>query len=55
LIELAESVKVGVGTASPVPLSGTFAVPPLASLVRDRSPLKESAESGAKVMDRTTC
>jgi hypothetical protein len=54
-MDVVERARLGAGTASPVPLSGTFAVPPLASLATARSPVKEAAESGAKAMDRTTC
>jgi hypothetical protein len=54
-MDVVERARLGAGTASPVPLSGTFAVPPLASLATARSPVKEAAASGAKAMDRTTC
>src|ERR1700722_3750059 len=54
-MEVAESVRFGAGTASPIPLNGMFAVPPLALLANATSPVNELTESGAKVIDSTTC
>ena len=54
-IEDADSVRFETGTASPVPLNGTFAAPPLALLVTATLPLKELTAFGANATIIAIC
>src|SRR5690348_9513457 len=54
-IEVDESERFATGTASPLPLNGTFAVLPLALVDNARFPLKEFTASGANITVITSC